>query len=575
VRVTTASAPYTGTPIALPGSFEAENFDKGGEGVAYHDKSKGNAGGQYRTSEDVDIIASADSLGGGYVVNSFETGEWLAYTVNVASSAQYNIELRVSSQFSSSAFHVEINGVNVTGSVVVPNTGSWSTFQWVGKQSVSLAAGTHLLKIVADQQYFNLNSVRVTTASAPYTGTPIALPGSFEAENFDKGGEGVAYHDKSKGNSGGQYRTSEDVDIIASADSLGGGFVVNNFETGEWLAYTVNVASSAQYDIELRVSSQFSNSAFHVEIDGVNVTGSVVVPNTGSWSTFQWVGKQSVPLAAGTHLLKIVADQQYFNLNSVRVTAPSTSTSGDSGEVLFACTFANSPTDCGFNEQAKVSGRATLVNIARDGATSVRLHTEPGDDNVAGSGSAERNDLSLSQQLTDGYEGREHWWAHSILFPDNFKVGSNIWYTVADFHNTASGGGQANFHVDASRWDGQTLWLRGYGGVNSADNEYKVKIGSIVKNVWYDFVYNVKWSSGSGGFMDAWVNGKKVMSYRGPTLYEGQGVYLKLANYHEAFGQSTSVIHDRVIRGTTALSVAPGPLEGVLELVDGVLTPIQ
>jgi hypothetical protein len=34
------------------------------------------------------------------------------------------------------------------------------------------------------------------------------------------------------------------------------------------------------------------------------------------------------------------------------------------------------------------------------------------------------------------------------------------------------------------------------------------------------------------------------------------------------------VIHDRVLRGTTALAVAPGPLEGVLELVNGVLTPI-
>jgi hypothetical protein len=34
------------------------------------------------------------------------------------------------------------------------------------------------------------------------------------------------------------------------------------------------------------------------------------------------------------------------------------------------------------------------------------------------------------------------------------------------------------------------------------------------------------------------------------------------------------VIHDRVIRGTTPLAVASGPLEGVLELVDGVLTTV-
>jgi hypothetical protein len=34
------------------------------------------------------------------------------------------------------------------------------------------------------------------------------------------------------------------------------------------------------------------------------------------------------------------------------------------------------------------------------------------------------------------------------------------------------------------------------------------------------------------------------------------------------------VIHDRVVRGTTPLAVATGPLEGVLALVNGVLTPI-
>src|SRR5205814_1080735 len=102
------------------------------------------------------------------------------------------------------------------------------------------------------------------TVPTPYTGTPIAVPGSFEAENFDLGGEGVAYHDNTPGNQGGAYRLTEDVDIVVSSDALGGGYVVNNFETGEWLAYTINVAASDQYNIEIRASSAFANSAFHV-----------------------------------------------------------------------------------------------------------------------------------------------------------------------------------------------------------------------------------------------------------------------------------------------------------------------
>ncbi len=320
---TAAQSPYPGTPIPVPGTFEAEDFDRGGEGVAYHDNVKGNAGGQYRTSEDVDIIASSDSAGGGYVVNNFETGEWLIYTVNVQTAGRYDIELRVSSNWSPPPrFHVEIDGVDVTGSITVPNTGSWSTFQWVGRQGVLLGAGRHLLKIAADQQYFDLNSIRIAAAPAPapFTGTPIPVPGTFEAEDFDRGGEGVAYHDNVKGNAGGQYRKSEDVDIIASSDSAGGGYVVNNFETGEWLAYTVHVAQTATYRIDIRASNSGFTPSFHIEIDGANVTGSVRVPDTGSWSVFQDVGKGGITLNEGQHMLRLAADQQYFNINRIRIT---------------------------------------------------------------------------------------------------------------------------------------------------------------------------------------------------------------------------------------------------------------
>jgi len=41
-------------------------------------------------------------------------------------------------------------------------------------------------------------------------------------------------------------------------------------------------------------------------------------------------------------------------------------------------------------------------------------------------------------------------------------------------------------------------------------------------------------------------------------------VYLKLANYHGPYGTTSSVIHDRIVRGSSAGAVAiPGvPVEG-------------
>jgi Polysaccharide lyase len=228
------------------------------------------------------------------------------------------------------------------------------------------------------------------------------------------------------------------------------------------------------------------------------------------------------------------------------------------GEVQFFCSFETSPTDCGFHEQAKVKGRATLVDIARHGSRAVRLHTEPGDSNVSGSGIRERNDLRLSQTATDCYEGREQWWAHSVLFPADYrKPGPGESGLIADFHHTGPTG-QANFNLSA-RPDG--LHMIGAGGPTVATNTrspgvYKAFIGPIVQNVWYDFVYHVKWSSGPDGFFHAWVNGAKTLAHRGPTLYSGMGCYLKLANYHSPTGYPNSVIHDRVVRGASASAVA-------------------
>ena len=234
----------------------------------------------------------------------------------------------------------------------------------------------------------------------------------------------------------------------------------------------------------------------------------------------------------------------------------------------FFCGFSVTPGDCGFSEQAKVPGRATLVKIARAGGRGVRLRTEPGDHDVAGSGSAERNDLALSEAATGCREGAEQWWAHSVLFPDDYVAppqsrpgGAWHWGVVFSFHHSGSKG-QANFHVDAMP-DPIGLRLRGYGGERVDAGEYEVVLGPVQKNRWYDFVYHVRWSSGPDGFFNAWVNGVPKLAHYGPTLYAGQGCYLKLANYHTGFGKPSSVIHDRVVRASTPEAVALTPLQGL------------
>jgi hypothetical protein len=320
-----AGTPYSGSPIVLPGTIQAERYDKGGEGIAYHDLDAANIGGQFRTREGVDI--SPRPAATGYIISHFEAGEWVTYTVNISRAGAYDIEVLAGSGMDSTAFHFQLDGQPMTGRIAVPNAGNWETYNWLGKTRVTLPAGRHVLKVVSEQPYFGLDAIRVTSAplppaATPYSGTPATLPGVIEAEDFDRGGEGLAYHDTTPANTEGSYRGTEGVDIMASP-ATAGGHIVAHFEAGEWLGYTVNVASSGAYDIEVLAGSGMDNSAYRIEIDGQPVTGRIVVPNAGNWETYAWHGSTRINLAAGQHVLRVVSEQPYFGLDAIRVTAPS------------------------------------------------------------------------------------------------------------------------------------------------------------------------------------------------------------------------------------------------------------
>jgi hypothetical protein len=310
-----ASTPFTGAPVALPGRIEAENYDNGGEGVAYHDTTAGNSSGAYR-NDDVDIRSTTDTSGA-YNVKSVRAGEWLAYSVNAAAAGAYAIDFRVASSGAGGTVHVTIDGVDVTGAIALPDTGGWNIWKTVTRSGVTLPAGTHVMKLVIDANGaagavadINWISVSATSppapTSTPYSGTAIALPGRIETENYDRGGEGLAYHDTTAGNSTGAYRT-DDVDIRSTTD-VGGGYNIKSVRAGEWLAYSVNVPSAGTYAIDVRVASLGTGGTIHFTVDGVNVTGAIALPDTGGWNTWQTTTRTGVSLPAGSHIIKLVVD---------------------------------------------------------------------------------------------------------------------------------------------------------------------------------------------------------------------------------------------------------------------------
>lgn len=138
----------------------------------------------------------------------------------------------------------------------------------------------------------------------PFNGTPAMIPGKIEAEEFDYGGEGNAYHDKDEQNRNGDTR-QEGVDMNATA--------VGYTQTGEWIEYTVEVEEDGEYVVESRVASGADGSQFTLYMDnqfiipGADGTpgGFVDVPNTGDWSVFTTVSTKLNKLTKGVHVLKL------------------------------------------------------------------------------------------------------------------------------------------------------------------------------------------------------------------------------------------------------------------------------
>jgi len=153
--------------------------------------------------------------------------------------------------------------------------------------------------------------VTTPSGSRPYSGTAIGLPGRIQAENYDKGGEGVAFHDTTGGNAGKTYRT-DGVDLQATTDA-GGGRDLGWTVKGEWLKYSVTVASARRYAVSFRVASKGTGGTFHLEVDGVNVTGTMRIPNTGGWQSWTTVTRTGVALTAGPHVLRLVMDTNGTN----------------------------------------------------------------------------------------------------------------------------------------------------------------------------------------------------------------------------------------------------------------------
>ena len=151
----------------------------------------------------------------------------------------------------------------------------------------------------------------------PFKGSPIAIPGKVEVEDFDKPGQGknedgtsnASYGDDATNQGDSDYRKDTGVDIYEKAT----GKIVGYNNTGDWLEWTVNIAEAGDYTAIASAATK-GEGTFTLSIDGKSV-GEFSVTGE-SFDDFADV-KQKVTLPAGKHILRMDVTKEYFDIDYI------------------------------------------------------------------------------------------------------------------------------------------------------------------------------------------------------------------------------------------------------------------
>ena len=138
--------------LIIPGTIELEDFDEGGEGVAYHDQEPENLEKKLPAYRETGVdLEWREAASGKFNLGWTRPGEWLIYTVDVRAAGTYRIDMHVACKGPGGKLHLEFNGVDRSGPITIPDTGGWQNLKPFSFEGVKLVAGRQTMKVVMAQ----------------------------------------------------------------------------------------------------------------------------------------------------------------------------------------------------------------------------------------------------------------------------------------------------------------------------------------------------------------------------------------------------------------------------------------
>lgn len=324
----------------------------------------------------------------------------------------------------------------------------------------------------------------------------IEIPGTLQAENFDKGAEGMTYHDSDNNNEGtSAYRNdSEGVDIVTG----NGGYAIGYTSQGEWLEYTVNVKEAGIYSYDATVSSGATNSSISLSLsnkDGlVPLTDAIPVPcvQSNNWENYRNVhGRLLIPLEEGQQVIRLNITGSSCNID--KITFRHTVVDED---IQIAMSSDPSPAVVSTPTIIKVdasSPNSTIANVKLylNNVLTKSLTEEPFEYQYTPTA---KGTYAYTAIATDA-EGRESKIAVLNLQVNNKRIphkGIIEIPGVIEAENFDRGGEGFTYHDSDSQNEGTTSYRSDSEGVDIVSGNGGYVIGYTASNEWLEYTVNVK-----------------------------------------------------------------------------------